>query len=92
MKTGDNIYSDPETSKSLKRRYFLIIDGANVVYLEEGALAYYLDKSTGEWVENAFAWRHISGIGGDSDCEEICEKQARNWVSDNLPGLEVDWT
>ena len=91
MTNGGTIYLDPETYKLLTRRYFLILDGANIAYLDDEALAYYLDKKTGTWVEDAFTWRHISGIGGDSDCEEISERQARNWVTESLPDLKVDW-
>jgi len=91
MKKGGTIYLGNETYKRLTRRYFLIFGGLDVAYLEDKALAYYLDKQTGEWVEDAFTWRHISGIGGDSNCEEISERQAQKWVTESLPDLKVDW-
>ena len=72
-------------------QYFLVFDETNVAYTEDQALAYYLDKTTGEWVRDAFTWRHLNGIGGDSDSEEVDEKEARKWVHKNLPGLLVNW-
>ena len=91
MSKSGTIYLDHETYERLTRHYFLIFDGLNVAYLEDEALAYYLNKETGEWVEDSFTWRHISGIGGDSDCKEISERQARKWVAESLPDLNVNW-
>ena len=92
MSKGGTIYLDPETYKRLTRRYFLILGRLNVAYLEDEAHAFFLDKKTGEWIADAFTWTHVNGIGGDSDCEEISERQARNWVTESFPDLEVDWS
>ncbi|WP_405225481.1 hypothetical protein [Lentisalinibacter sediminis] len=91
MKHG-TIHPDDETDKSPTRRYYLIFDGLSVAYIEGEAVAYHLDKMTGEWIEDAFTWRHISGIGGDSNCEEVSERQAQEWVAENLAKLKVNWS
>ena len=70
-------------------KYYLIIDGLNIARVE-GPEYLYLDKTTGQWLSDPFVFRHISGIGGDADVQEITRSEALKWVAKNCPGLAVD--
>ena len=70
-------------------QYYLIICGLNIA-LVEGAEYYYLDKTTGPWASDPFVFRHVSGIGGDADAQEITLSQALQWVAKHRPGLSVE--
>ena len=70
-------------------QYYLIIGGANIARVE-GVEYCYLDKTTGQWVDDPSVFRHISGIGGDADAQEITRSQALQWVAKHRPGLSVE--
>ena len=70
-------------------KYYLIVDGLNIARVE-GSEYFYLDKTTGRWLSDPSVFRHISGIGGDADVQEITRSQALEWVAKNCPDLAVD--
>jgi hypothetical protein len=77
----------------MTREYFITFGGLGIAYLDDDGLAYYLDKESGQWVEDSFTWRHITGIGGDADAREITEAEARQWIKENPPHLDpIDLT
>ena len=70
-------------------QYYLLIGGLNIARVE-GAESYYLDKTTGQWISDPSVFRHVSGIGGDADVQEITRSQALDWIAEHRPGLSVD--
>ena len=70
-------------------QYYLIIGGLNIARVE-GAESYYLDKTTGQWISDPSVFRHVSGIGGDADVQEITRSQALDWIAEHRPELSVD--
>jgi len=72
--------------KTSEIQYYLILGGANIARVE-GVEYCYLDKTTGHWVDDPFVFRHVSGIGGDADAQEIPREQAQQWVASNCPGI-----
>jgi len=90
-KRGGVIYLADDIFKRLGRvEYYLIIGGANLGCVLDRSDSYYLDKTTGKWVSDPFVFRHVYGIGGDSDAEEISREQAQQWVAANCSGISPE--
>jgi hypothetical protein len=70
-------------------RYFAIHGGSNIARAIGSDYAYLSDS--GEWIESPSVFRHVTGIGGDADGQEITREQAMQWVADNRPGVSVEW-
>ena len=70
-------------------QYYLIIGGLNIARVE-GVEYCYLDKTTGQWISDPFVLRHVSGLGGDVDAQEITHSQALQWIAKHRPGLSVE--